>query len=108
MLGLRCTTDCQPRTKNGAPAHSTMGSVSTSSTPLCVAMPTQPSRCPAMASVVTTMVSGSVHQKRREKSRSSGLSSAASRLGSTGSSAMPHLGQWPEPLCRTCGCMGQV
>ena len=43
---------------------------------------------------MTTTDSGSVHQKRREKSFSSGLSSS-SRLGNSGSRAMPHFGQVP-------------
>ena len=29
MLRLRVTSDCQPRTKNGQPAHSTTGVAST-------------------------------------------------------------------------------
>ena len=43
----------------------------------------------------------------RLKSRSSGLS-ASSRLGISGSSAMPQIGQLPCAGCRICGCMGQV
>ncbi|EWS65296.1 hypothetical protein Y695_01460 [Hydrogenophaga sp. T4] len=31
MLGLRFTTDCQPREKNGQPAHNTIGTDSTNS-----------------------------------------------------------------------------
>ena len=74
MFGLRLTIDCAPRTKNGQPAQSTTGSDSTSSIQLCVAMSNQPSRWPNIASTVTTTVSGSVHQKRRRKSTSSGFS----------------------------------
>jgi hypothetical protein len=48
-----------------------------------------------MASVVTTPVNGSVHQKRWEKSRSSGLSSSAVVSGSSGSSVIPQIGQLP-------------
>ena len=95
MFGLRCTIDCTPRTKNGQPAHSTIGSDSASSTHVCVDVAIQPSRCPNIASTVTTIVSGSVHQKRRRKSRNSGLSSSSSS-GITGSSAMPHLGSVPD------------
>ena len=65
MFGLRWITDCTPRWKKGQPAHSTIGSDSTSSIQLCVAMSNQPKRWPNMASRVTTTVSGSVHQKRR-------------------------------------------
>jgi hypothetical protein len=67
MLGLRLRTDCAPRTKNGQPAHSTMGKVSTSSIQLCVAMSNQPSdgRTSPARDDITTSVNGSVHQKRR-------------------------------------------
>jgi len=84
-----------------------MGTDSTSSSQLWVAIAIQPKRWPNMAMTVTTMVSGSVHQKRRRKSVSSGFSSS-SRLGSTGSSVMPHLGQLPGWSCRISGCIGQV
>ena len=107
MFGLRLMTDCAPRTKNGQPAHSTTGSDRASSIQLWVAMPNQPKRWPNIASTVTATVSGSVDQKRRVKLRSSGLSSS-SRLGISGSSAMPHLGQSPGWSCRTSGCIGQV
>ena len=60
-----------------------------------------------MASTATTIVNGKVHQKRRRKSTSSGLS-PSSRLGISGSSAMPHLGQAPGWSWRTSGCIGQV
>src|SRR5690625_6935821 len=85
MLGLRLTIDCQPRTKNGCPAQSTTGNDSTSSIQVCAVMSNQPSWGPNMASTVTTMVKGSVHQNRREKSFSSGLSSdrKSTRLNSS-------------------------
>src|SRR3546814_5382430 len=92
ILGLRLITDCTPRTKNGQPAQSTTGKESTSSIQLWVAMPNQPNWCPNMASVVTITVKGKVHQNRRVKSASSGLSSSS--VGISGSSAMPHLGQF--------------
>ncbi|EHL22393.1 hypothetical protein KYG_13256 [Acidovorax sp. NO-1] len=71
-----------------------MGRERTSSIQLCVTMSNQPARCPNMASTATINVRGSVHQKRREKSFSSGLSSS-SRLGMSGSSPMPQIGQLP-------------
>jgi hypothetical protein len=46
-------------------------------------------------------------QKRRVKSTSSGFG-PASPVAISGSSAMPQIGQFPGPTCRTCGCMGQV
>jgi hypothetical protein len=107
MLGLRLSTERAPRTKKGAPAHSTTGSDRPSSSQLCAAMSMTPSAWPNMASVVTAMVSGRVHVKRRWKSTSSGFASS-SRLGSSGSSAMPHLGQVPGWSCRTSGSIGQV
>ena len=105
MLGLRLTTDCAPRTKNGKPAHSTTDTVSTSSTQLCVAISNQPRLCPNIASTVTTAVS--VHQKQRWKSSSSGFS-ASSNAGMTGSSDIPYVGQLPGWSWRIFGCMGQV
>ena len=48
-----------------------------------------------------------IHQKRRVKSRSSGLSSS-SRLGISGSNAMPQMGHVPGPSWRISGCIGQV
>ena len=107
MFGLRLITDCAPRTKKGQPAHSAIGSVSTSSIQLCVAMSNQPSRWPSIASTVTITVKGSVHQKRRWKSTSSGFS-VSSRSGNTGSSDMPHFGQLPGWSWRISGCIGQV
>ena len=64
IFGLRLTTDCQPRLKNGAPAHSTTGTDSANSTQLCVPMLNKFSLCPTIARVATTTVNGNVHQKR--------------------------------------------
>jgi len=107
MLGLRFTTDCAPRMKNGAPAHSTTGNDNASSTQLCVAISITPSACPNMATPATTTVSGSVHTNLRWKSTNSGLASS-SKLGSSGSSAIPHLGHVPGWSCRISGSIGQV
>jgi hypothetical protein len=52
-------------------------------------------------------VSGSVHQKRREKSRSSGASSSSAD-GIIGSSAMPQIGQLPGALRTISGRIGQA
>jgi hypothetical protein len=108
MLGLRKTTDCQPRTKNGQPAHSTMGVLSSSSSQVRRAGDTDVNWCPSIASATTMSVSGRLYQKRRWKSRYSAFSSSSSSSGKTGSSAMPHLGQVPGPGCRTSGCIGQT
>ncbi len=107
MFGLRVMSDCTPRTKNGQPAHSTMGVASASSTQFWVCGLISARLWPAMASVVTTTVSGSVHQKRWRKSVSSGFSPSSSE-GISGSKAMPHLGQVPGIGCRISGCIGQV
>src|SRR5690625_7823377 len=84
MFGLRFTIDCQPRTKNGCPAHNTTGIERTSSIHVCTPMLNQPSCGPNIASIVTMTVNGSVHQNLREKSFNSGLLSS-SRLGINGS-----------------------
>ncbi len=107
MFGLRWRSDATPRRKNGRPAHSTIGADRTSSTQVCVAGSSRPSRCPAIASAATTTVNGRVHQKRRLKSRSSPLSSSAS-AGNTGSRLIPHFGQLPGRSWRISGCIGQV
>ena len=60
MFGLRLMTDFTPRSKNGQPAHSTIGEASTSSIQLCVPISNHCSRCPAIASTVTITVNGSV------------------------------------------------
>ena len=107
MLGLRCTTDCAPRTKKGQPAHSTTGSDNANSIQLCTAMLNQPRRWPNIANVATMTVSGKVHQKRRVKRVSSVVSSASS-VGMASSRVMPHFGQLPGCGCRISACIGQV
>ena len=64
-------------------------------------------RWPPISSAKTGSVSAVPIQKRRVMSRSSGLS-PVSPVASTGSSAMPQMGQLPGPIWRTCGCIGQV
>ena len=78
MFGLRSTNERTQRSKNGQPAQSTTGVVSTSSTQFCVVPWNRFRECPPMASTVTITVNGRVHQKRREKSLSSGFSSSSS------------------------------
>jgi hypothetical protein len=99
MFGFQVRIDATQRSKKGQPAQSTTGVASTSCHqlgPVCV-----------MPSANVTSVSGSVHQKRRRKSTSSGFS-PSSIDGISGSRAMPHLGHVPGPTCRTSGCMGHV
>ena len=107
MFGLRWMTDCTPRTKNGAPAHSTTGSVSSSSIQFCVPPLNRCKRWPPIASTKTANVSGKVQTKRRRKSVSSGFSPSSS-VGISASSAMPHFGQAAGWSSRTSGCIGQV
>jgi hypothetical protein len=107
MFGLRLPIDCAQRTKNGQPDQSTTGVARASSTQGRAAPSIGSKTPPDMAIAVTITVSGSVHQKRRRKSTSSGLSSS-SRPGITGSSVIPHFGQVPGPIWRISGCIGQV
>ena len=110
MLRLRFCTDCQPRTKNGQPAHSTTGDASTNwiqFDSIGSTKPWPPTMCPPISSTTTGAASRAPIQNRRVMSASSGLG-ASSRLMTSGSSAMPQIGQVPGPSCRTSGCIGQV
>jgi hypothetical protein len=55
---------------------------------------------------MTGMASVVAIQNLRRTLRISPSSSAS--VGIKGSSAMPHFGQWPGPIWRISGCMGQV
>jgi hypothetical protein len=110
MLRLRFFTEATARVKNGQPAHRTTGVPSNNCTQfeVCCAMRWWMSkRCPPISSANTGTVSAVPIQKRLVMSRSSGLS-PCSAVASTGSSAMPQMGQLPGPIWRTCGCIGQV
>ncbi|MCY1545276.1 hypothetical protein D9M68_812110 [compost metagenome] len=96
MFGLRLRIDATPRTKNGQPAHRVTGVARINSTQFCVAPCSNCSWWAVIANTVTMTVRGNVHQKRREKSLSSGFSSSSSS-GITGSKAMPQMGQLPGP-----------
>ena len=61
-----------------------------------------------VASAKTGNVRAADIQSRRVISRSSSLGSSSAVPAMSGSSAMPHFGHVPGPLCRTSGCMGQV
>ncbi len=109
MFRLRLTTDAQPRVKNGHPPQSTTGVAKASCTRV-EARPgrgVQPNTSPPIVSANSGIERATLTQKRRVMSASSGFG-PSSRLGATGSNAMPQIGQLPGPRRRTCGCMGQV
>src|SRR3546814_16554726 len=107
MLGLRLRIDCTQRSRNGQPAQSTTGTVSTGSIQVRASPDSHVRGWPNIASIITTNDSGSVHQKRRRKSVSSGFQ-PSSRPGNSGYNAMPKNGQVPGPPLRTPGFLGQI
>ncbi len=107
MFGLRLRIESTQRTKNGQPAHSTTGVDNTSSSHDMVCGASGMNRWPPIASPTPATLNGSVHQKRRVKSTSSGFFSSSSD-GISGSSAMPQIGQLPGAGRRICGCIGHV
>ena len=107
MLGLRWRMDCAQRWKKGQAAQSTTGVLKANSSQVRTVGGMMSRYMPPMASSSVAALNGSVHQKRRRKSVSSGFSSSSSE-GSIGSSAMPHSGHVPGPSCTISGCIGQV
>ena len=111
MFRLRVTSDCQPRTKNGQPPHSTTGVDRTSWLQSHAVGPSAATSPGASISPIASARTGTVRarltQKRRVMSTSSWFG-PSSAVTSSGSSAMPHLGQLPGPTWRTSGCMGHV
>jgi hypothetical protein len=112
MFGLRLTTDCQPRTKNGHPPQSTTGVASTSCTQVAVAGESTRSRgLPGIRSAIPIasvgIVSATPIQKRRVISRSSSFSGSSAVIVN-GSSAMPQIGHDPGASRTISGCIGQV
>ncbi len=103
-------SDCQPRTKNGQPAHSTTGVASTSriqfSQP-CGSRWSMPRKWPPMSRITIGTLSATAAHSRRFMSKSSSLGPWSS-VASSGSSAMPQIGHEPGPSWRISGCMGQV
>ena len=110
MLRLRVTSDCQPRTKNGQPAHSTTGVASTSCSQFEVWRGT--------IRLEAGQVPAHLQRDDRHRERKPDPEPARHvdelvvrrrlRLTSTGSSAMPQIGHEPGPTCRISGCIGQV
>ncbi|OGF21968.1 MAG: hypothetical protein A2V63_09215 [Candidatus Eisenbacteria bacterium RBG_19FT_COMBO_70_11] len=112
MLRLRFTTDCQPRTSSGHPAHSTAGVASASSSqPLRPDVASGSKGRPGMSSLMpsasTGTASATATQKRRRMSASSGFS-CSSRATVRGSSAMPQIGQLPGATRTISGCIGHT
>ena len=66
-----------------------------------------PMRCPPIAMRNSGAVSASATQNRRVMSMSSTFG-PASAAATSGSNAMPQIGQAPGPACRISGCIGQV
>src|ERR1051325_4306022 len=96
MFGLRFLIDSMQRMKNGSAAQSTTGLATASSIQAIASSESGNKREPPMARASVSPDSGSVHQKRRAKSSSSGFFSSSS-VGISGSSAMPQIGHVPGP-----------
>ena len=96
MLRLRFLNDAQPRSKNGQPPQSTTGvaRANWSHIEARTGSGCQPNSSPPMARITSGTESAALIQKRRDMSISSGLGPSSS-VGSTGSSAMPQIGQLP-------------
>ena len=112
MLRLRFSTDCQPRTKNGQPPHSTTGVDNANSNQCSGRGAMSPftrsgKNSAPIARTNTGSASAVLIQKRRVMSISSAFSSSAP-VAVMGSSAMPHLGQEPGSSRTISGCIGQV
>ena len=111
MFGLRLTTDAQPLSKNGRPAHSTTGTAQASWIQLDTARLRGSTPAPAIISVIAMPNTGNpttaAIRKRRVMSSSSGLG-GSSCVTARGSSAMPHAGHAPGSSRTTSGCIGQV
>ena len=102
MLRLRLTTEAQARWKNGQPAHSTTGVASTNCSQVDRRGDTRSCRpsagmCPPISRTNTGRASARPIQKRRVMSISSRFG-PASAVTSSGSSAMPQIGQLPGPV----------
>src|SRR5260221_12924750 len=98
MFGLRVRMEATQRAKKGHAPHRTTGVARTSCAQFLAGAETPDSKAsPASARTTVAALSGSVHQKRRLKSTSSGFS-PYSVLGICGSRAQPHMRQTPETV----------
>src|ERR1035437_4006948 len=111
MLRLRCTTDCQPLTKNGNPHHRTTGVARAHSihahtlaeNRCCIGM--EGRNAETMRASIGTARATLIHS-RLVISVSSGLVSSA--VTCRGSSAIPQMGHEPGASRTISGCIGQV
>src|ERR1039457_6893175 len=111
MFRLRCTTDCQPLTKNGNPHQRTTGVASANSihahtladNKCCIGMPGR--KAETISASMGTASATLIHS-RRVMLANSGFDSSA--VTSRGSSAMPQIGHEPGASRTICGCIGQV
>src|ERR1017187_7222363 len=111
MFRLRCTTDCQPLTKNGNPHQRTTGVVSANSihahtlaeNKCCIGIVDK--KAETISASMGTASATLIHS-RRVMSASSGL--VSSTATSRGSSAMPQIGHEPGASRTICGCIGHV
>ena len=108
MFGLRFMSDAQKRSKNGQPPHSTTGVAKINSSMLRTLCESRnPSASPNIESTRTGRDNAALTQKRRRIESYSGSASTSAET-SIGSSAIPHFGHTPGPICTISGSMGQV
>ena len=101
MLRWRVTSDCQPRTKNGQPAQSTTGVARTSCSqlePPGADQMIEAEDMPAHARAQGSAGPGPRRSRTGASCRRVRHSAPASAVISTGSSAMPQIGQDPGPI----------
>src|SRR5678815_4471547 len=110
IFGLRFTTDCQARSKNGQPPQSTTGVASASSIQIRTLIGNNRAK-PGINSLIPMTNTGTVNrvltQNLRRISTSSGFSSSDKETV-RGSKAIPQIGQLPGASRMISGCMGQV
>src|SRR5712664_2295377 len=105
MFGLRFLSETQNLRKKGQPPHHTTGVGRTSSTYLEYFNPPGNPSIGAIAMNSSGALRIALTQSRRTSSRSSESSSTPASIGT---SAMPHFGHEPGPICTISGCIGHV
>ena len=108
MFGLRRTSEAQKRSKNGQPPQSTTGVAKTNSIALrAPGANRNPSASPNIERTSTGNDNAALTQNRRRIESYSGSASTSAKT-SIGSSAIPHFGHTPGPICTISGSIGQV